>query len=305
MEDNYDDEEEEGEDVPITTTTNNNKDAANTVANKQPTVPTVEMKKVVQPTTAIGGSASDKVGDVFVHHHPSMKPGRILRFTELMHPQKSLEEEREVARERRRQRKKEREEEEGEEGEATRRLEGENDDAREETDDSEEEEEEGDNSMEGDSDNEDLHGFHYRGEKLLPKVNQVMLDQDLNDDIDRKWRPGGRVDRDDVSLAARVAEMYASEKEAMREAMADALDIDEIKKIKVTELEKEKFLVGVEQKDWEDDIMWDDEGGAADEEQRRRTAGSATFQASAAEREQKEGIAVVGIAEKEKDKQGC
>ena len=47
--------------------------------------------------------------------------------------------------------------------------------------------------------------------------------------------------------------------------------------------------------------MWDDEGGAADEEQRRRTAGSATFQASAAEREQKEGIAVVGIAEKEKD----
>ena len=228
MEDNYDEEEEEGEDVPITTNNNNN-DAANTVANKQPTVPTVEMKKVVQPTTAIGGSASDKVGDVFVHHHPSMKPGRILRFTELMHPQKSLEEEREVARERRRQRKKEREEEEGEEGEATRRLEGENDDAREETDDSEEEEEEGDNSMEGDSDNEDLHGFHYRGEKLLPKVNQVMLDQDLNDDIDRKWRPGGRVDRDDVSLAARVAEMYASEKEAMREAMADALDIDEIK----------------------------------------------------------------------------
>ena len=301
MEDNYDDEEEEGEDVPITTTNNNNKDAANTVANKQPTVPTVEMKKVVQPTTAIGGSASDKVGDVFVHHHPSMKPGRILRFTELMHPQKSLEEEREVARERRRQRKKEREEEEGEEGEATRRLEGENDDAREETDDSEEEEQERDNSIEGDSDNEDLHGFHYRGEKLLPKVNQVMLDQDLNDDIDRKWRPGGRVDRDDVSLAARVAEMYASEKEAMREAMADALDIDEIKKIKVTELEKEKFLVGVEQKDWEDDIMWDDEGGAADEEQRRRTAGSATFQASAAEREQKEGIAVVGIAEKEKD----
>merc|ERR1712216_779541 len=65
------------------------------------------MKKVVQPTTAIGGSASDKVGDVFVHHHPSMKPGRILRFTELMHPKKSLEEEREVARERRRQRKKE------------------------------------------------------------------------------------------------------------------------------------------------------------------------------------------------------
>lgn len=81
MEDNYDEEEEEGEDVPITTTNNNNKDAANTVANKQPTVPTVEMKKVVQPTTAIGGSASDKVGDVFVHHHPSMKPGRILRFT--------------------------------------------------------------------------------------------------------------------------------------------------------------------------------------------------------------------------------
>ena len=97
MEDNYDD-DDEGEDVPITTTNNNN-NAANTVANKQPTVPTVEMKKVVQPTTAIGGSASDKVGDVFVHHHTSMKPGRILRFTELMHPQKSLEEEREVARE--------------------------------------------------------------------------------------------------------------------------------------------------------------------------------------------------------------
>ena len=58
--------------------------------------------------------------------------------------------------------------------------------------------------------------------KLLPKVNQVMLDQDLNDDIDRKWKPGGRVDRDDVSLAARVAGMYASEKEAMREAMEDA-----------------------------------------------------------------------------------
>jgi len=46
MEDNYDEEEEEGEDVPITTNNNNNKDAANTVANKQPTVPTVEMKKV-------------------------------------------------------------------------------------------------------------------------------------------------------------------------------------------------------------------------------------------------------------------
>ena len=44
MEDNYDD-DDEGEDVPITTNDNNN-NAANTVANKQPTVPTVEMKKL-------------------------------------------------------------------------------------------------------------------------------------------------------------------------------------------------------------------------------------------------------------------
>ena len=119
-----------------------------------------------------------------------MHPGKILRFTELMHPQKSLEEEREIAREKRRQRKKEREEEEEEEEEEESAHEEKND-AREETDESEEEEEEGDYNK-GGSDNE-FNGCHYRGEKLLPKVNQVMLDQDLNDDIDRKWKPGGRV----------------------------------------------------------------------------------------------------------------
>jgi len=295
MEDNYDEEEEE-EEKGVPNAANN---ATTNVANQQPTVP---MTKIVQPTTIGRVASTDKGsgGDVLVHHNPSMQPGKILRFTELMHPQKSLEEEREIAREKRRQRKKEREEEEDEE-EAVRRLEGENDDdAGEETDDSEEEEQEGDGSKDGASDNEDLNGFHYRGEKLLPKVNQVLLDQDLNDDIDRKWRPGGRVDRDDVTLAARVAGMYASEQEAMREAMADALDIDEIKKIKIAELEKEKYLVGVEQKDWEDDVMWDDEVGEANGEQKRR-ATSSEVEAVAAEREQSDGAAVVGIAEKERD----
>ena len=283
-EDNYDDEQ-----PAITTNDNNN----TKVAQQQPTVPKVEMTKVVQPTIATTTGGGE---DVLVHHHPSMHPGKILRFTELMHPQKSLEEEREIAREKRRQRKKEREEEEEEEEEDEESAHEEENDAREETDESEEEEEEGDYNK-GGSDNEDLNGCHYRGEKLLPKVNQVMLDQDLNDDIDRKWKPGGRVDRDDVSLAARVAGMYASEKEAMREAMEDAADIDEVKKMEVAELEKEKFLIGVEQKDWEDDIMWDDDTGVVEAE-RRIAVGSEAH--TTIQHEEKDGVTSPGIARKEK-----
>ena len=116
MEDNYDEEEEE-EEKGVPNAANN---ATTNVANQQPTVP---MTKIVQPTTIGRVASTDKGsgGDVLVHHNPSMQPGKILRFTELMHPQKSLEEEREIAREKRRQRKKEREEEEDEE-EAGRRL---------------------------------------------------------------------------------------------------------------------------------------------------------------------------------------
>ena len=67
--------------------------------------------------------------------------------------------------------------------------------------------------------------------------------------------------------------------------------------MEVAELEKEKFLIGVEQKDWEDDIMWDDDTGVVEAE-RRIAVGSEAH--TTVQHEEKDGVTALGIARKEK-----
>jgi transcription initiation factor TFIID subunit 1 len=200
-----------------------------------------------------------------VHQHQRTNAReKILRFTELMNPQISLEEEREKARERRRLLKQKRTEEEGEESD---------DDYDDRDRHKNEEEFECDEDLtdhsEGEDDDDDDDDDERRRRRLFGNQTdneryknnyQVLLDQDLNDDIDRKWRPGGRVDRDDYTLAERVVKMYESEKLHLKELVEDEADIAVIKKIPTDRHDNNELLyAGVEQKVWEDEVMWDSE----------------------------------------------